>query len=374
MRLEIFKLRILLIIVSIKFINIQSQCLNLVQNHDFKLGNTAFTSAYSPCSTNNCLIPESMYVVGKNANFFHYLFNGSDHTSGSGYYMMVNGSGTPDRVIWSQSINVKPNTDYKFSTWVLSLLTGQLAKLQFQINGVDIGPIFTAPNQTNLWLKYEAPTWNSGTNTTATINVLNQNTSTGGNDFGLDDIAFEEPCPTPIYMIDFNAREVTEHNQVSVWWTINPNQNIKFFELYKAYDNYNFTKIQTIKHNGNQTNKTMDHTSEKSKKVYYKIVCLDDQRKVIYTSKVIKINATSSNIKIYPNPSSQSTINILNTDQNLVLVEVYNLVGQCLKKVTTNKENNILEIDFTDLPNGKYIVKTLNDEGESAFETAVIMR
>ncbi len=103
--------------------------------------------------------------------------------------MMVNGSGTPDRIIWSQSINVKPNTDYKFSTWVLSLLTGQLAKLQFQINGVDIGPIFNAPNQTNLWLKYEAPTWNSGTNTTATINVLNQNTSTGGNDFGLDDIS-----------------------------------------------------------------------------------------------------------------------------------------------------------------------------------------
>jgi len=39
-------------------------------------------------------------------------------------------------------------------------------------------------------------TWNSGASTSATICIVNQNTSTGGNDFGIDDIVFSPVCTT----------------------------------------------------------------------------------------------------------------------------------------------------------------------------------
>ncbi|HHZ64709.1 MAG TPA: T9SS type B sorting domain-containing protein, partial [Flavobacteriales bacterium] len=55
------------------------------------------------------------------------------------------------------------------------------------------GPPFLAPAAVNIWSEFNA-VWNSGLNTTAQICIVNQNTNTGGNDFGLDDITFTTLC------------------------------------------------------------------------------------------------------------------------------------------------------------------------------------
>ncbi|MCB9233098.1 MAG: gliding motility-associated C-terminal domain-containing protein [Bacteroidia bacterium] len=165
----------------------QVTCLtgNLVTNGDFSGGNTGFSSNYI-YSTN--LNPEGRYWVGPNANTVHPGFQGTAH-GGSGNFMVVNGSGTPGSNVWCQTINVVPNTNYNFSTWVTSVVGSSPALLQFNINGSAIGPIFTAPNTTWTWTQFNA-VWNSGAATTATICIVNQNTNLGGNDFGLDDITF----------------------------------------------------------------------------------------------------------------------------------------------------------------------------------------
>ena len=67
------------------------------------------------------------------------------------------------------------------------------AILQFSINGQVLGSPFTAPFNINNWVQF-FETWNSGANTTATICVVNQNTTLGGNDFALDDITFSTFC------------------------------------------------------------------------------------------------------------------------------------------------------------------------------------
>lgn len=77
----------------------------------------------------------------------------------------------------------------------MTLVTSSPAKLQFQINGVTIGSVFDAPTATQTWQNF-ANTWNSGASTTATITILNQNTTLAGNDFGIDDISFIEICGT----------------------------------------------------------------------------------------------------------------------------------------------------------------------------------
>ncbi len=166
--------------------------LELVSNGNFEQGNIGFTSQYTYCNTSGCLNPESRYTVAPNPNFYHTAFNGNDHTSGTGNFMIINGAGSPNTSVWCQTITVTPNTQYLFSTWVCSVVASSPALLQFNINGSSIGPIFSAPNSTFQWLSFNA-TWNSGTNTTATICIINQNTNLGGNDFGLDDISFQ-PC------------------------------------------------------------------------------------------------------------------------------------------------------------------------------------
>lgn len=166
--------------------------LELVTNGNFEQGNVGFTSQYTYCNTAGCLNPESRYTVASNPNFYHTAFNGNDHTTGTGNFMIINGAGTPNTSVWCQTITVTPNTQYLFSTWVCSVVASSPALLQFNINGNSIGPIFSAPNQTFQWLPFNA-TWNSGNNTSATICIINQNTNLGGNDFGLDDISFQ-PC------------------------------------------------------------------------------------------------------------------------------------------------------------------------------------
>ena len=162
---------------------------NLVVNGDFESGNTGFFSGYTYQSN---LGPAATYYIGTDAHNYHSNFYGVDHTSGSGNFMIINGAGTPNTVVLSQTINVNPNTDYSFSTWVctLSQYSEQyLAQLQFSINNVQIGEVFRSPSNTNVWDNfYEI--WNSGSATQATITILNQNTQQIGNDFGLDDITF----------------------------------------------------------------------------------------------------------------------------------------------------------------------------------------
>lgn len=180
------------------FVSGYNSNINLVANGDFEQGNTGFTSAYT-LGTNSgysqwgTLGNEGTYMVGNNANTYHTNFQGAhDHTSGSGKYMIVNGSTNPGTVVWSQTINVTPNTDYAFSTWVTTVANDPWAQLQFRINNQQIGPIFSAPStygQNNTWLNFYQ-IWNSGNNTQAAISIINQNTGGGGNDFGMDDISF----------------------------------------------------------------------------------------------------------------------------------------------------------------------------------------
>ena len=169
---------------------------NLVVNGDFEQGNTGFTSAYTYSSN---LWPEGYYYVGSNAHNYHTNFpNWYDHTSGAGNYMIINGATVPNTNVWTQTVNVSPNTDYAFATWVCSLTFGTqgggAAQLQFSINGTQIGNVFSAPLTTGWQRFYEV--WNSGNNTTATITILNQNTGGDLNDFGIDDISFAPlSCP-----------------------------------------------------------------------------------------------------------------------------------------------------------------------------------
>ena len=160
-----------------------------VVNGDFSQGNTGFTSAYE---YNSNLWNEGTYYVDSDASLHHENFHGYGHGD-NGNFMMVNGSISPGTNVWTEQISVTPNKWYAFSTWACTLagVAGQMALLQFSINGTQLGNVFSAPATTMIWEQfYEL--WYSGSATTATITILNQNTNGDGNDFGLDDISFRE--------------------------------------------------------------------------------------------------------------------------------------------------------------------------------------
>lgn len=163
---------------------------NLITNGDFSQGNLGFTSAYNFTGSNTT---EGQYFVGINPSAWNGAFsNCGDHTSLNGNMMIVNALqavGVND-IVWEKTFSVLPNTNYAFSTWILSLTPNNPGQVQFSINGESIGGLINAVTSSCNWAQFYT-TWNSGNNTTVVISIVNKNTVIqGGNDFALDDISF----------------------------------------------------------------------------------------------------------------------------------------------------------------------------------------
>jgi|GEM_PF-2990172 len=175
----------------------------LVTNGDFSSGNSGFTNAYGYTTAANGLLPEGLYAVGTDPNYYHNNFWGRDHTTNSGNFLIVNGIGSAGVVVWQETVTVLPNTDYYFSAWAISLNSvAPYANLQFNVNGSLVGT--TAPlaaraannNPPYNWQRFYG-NWNSGAATSAVIQIVDLQTALGGNDFGLDDVSFGTLSPIP---------------------------------------------------------------------------------------------------------------------------------------------------------------------------------
>ncbi|OQP59962.1 hypothetical protein A3860_35560 [Niastella vici] len=160
---------------------------NLITNGNFNGGNSGFTSGYSFANPN---VTEGQYFVGASPQTWNpSLSTCTDHTTGNGNMLLVNGAPVANVNVWNTTVAVTPNTNYAFSTWIQALYTPNPAQLSFSINGRQVGSPITASLPTCTWSQFYT-TWNSGNNTTATIAIVNNNTQVQGNDFALDDISF----------------------------------------------------------------------------------------------------------------------------------------------------------------------------------------
>lgn len=174
--------------------NNQTAGKNLVVNGDFNNGNRHFISEYYYTSSNDS---EGEYTVtNRPLNWNELLADCRDHTSGNGNMLLVNGAVSANRIIWQQTIDVQPNTEYILAAWLQNANVHKKEsnppKLQFVINGVKMNGVQVGYNS----FTWEQMThvWQSGTGTKVTIAIINQNTIAPGNDFAIDDISFTPDC------------------------------------------------------------------------------------------------------------------------------------------------------------------------------------
>ncbi len=166
---------------------------NLVYNGDFSLGNVGFTTQLN-LSTYNPL-QAGCYNIVTIANRYHSGFVPCTHNGGR--FLVANGASTPNTIVYQTNVVVQPNIDYAVSfestNISSSTIQNELPIFQFSINGLQLGNSFVISPTQCQWNRFHQ-TWNSGSNTTATITILNQNTLAGGNDFGIDNISLRKIC------------------------------------------------------------------------------------------------------------------------------------------------------------------------------------
>lgn len=164
---------------------------NLIPNGDLSMGNVGFTSNYifdnsnfSPCH----------YSVTN--GIFNTAISQNDHTAtNDNMFMMVDGCGqNPANIVWKNTVStILPNTDYRFSFWAGGDISSAI--IEIKINGTVINTFTYSPDPgpTFTWHQYSF-TWNSGTSTSATIELRDLELSATGNNFGLDDIMLQRVC------------------------------------------------------------------------------------------------------------------------------------------------------------------------------------
>jgi len=192
---------VLLASVSTLAVTAQAIVINHITNGDFENGNESFFTQYTYKvdyqGNTNEIYGEGEYAIVDDPNKVHSSATSfGDHTSGVGLMMAVNGSTVSSQeTVWSQQVDIDPNTVYTFSSWFASWHPMSPAELQISINDNTIGVADILPT-TGIWSLF-ATTWNSGLNTSANIKIVDLNTIHGGNDFAIDDIRLTSTVPEP---------------------------------------------------------------------------------------------------------------------------------------------------------------------------------
>ncbi|MCX6181356.1 MAG: gliding motility-associated C-terminal domain-containing protein [Bacteroidetes bacterium] len=180
-------------IFSLLFLSLLSTSLfsqNLISNGDFEQGNISFNSDYKyGAASGNLGGPRNYRIDSVTSKWYGTWASCADHSPLGNKMMIIDADTTLNAKIWCQHINaISPNTTYKFSTYVASVINLAPGILQFSINGSLLGSPFNASATTCEWNNfYEV--WNSGDATSADVCIVNQNTTWQGNDLLLDDIS-----------------------------------------------------------------------------------------------------------------------------------------------------------------------------------------
>lgn len=148
----------------------------------------------------------------------------SDHTTGdeTGRMMVVNGF-NPGSIFFTSTVNVTPNTNYLFSSWILNLFraTGYAEpQLGVVILNEEGEIIYSANLGETIPVNTLIPEWreigtviNSQNNTSLTVQFLSQGPEEIGNDYVIDDISLREiqvPVFTPMKTANVSVINVGE--------------------------------------------------------------------------------------------------------------------------------------------------------------------
>ncbi|MDP0491337.1 MAG: hypothetical protein Q7Q71_09840 [Verrucomicrobiota bacterium JB023] len=160
----------------------------LVANWDFQDGTASLTSDYTRDLLSNEQLAPGGYSLVQDSIFANDGF-ASFLDAGSGNHMMVvYGRNIPGEVVWEQEVEVTPSERYAFSVSVATGLAGRAPFLDLRVDGVSLGETVLVSGEGDFVRTYAS--YDGGSSSTITLQIVNTNNSGIPRIFALDKISF----------------------------------------------------------------------------------------------------------------------------------------------------------------------------------------
>lgn len=168
----------------------------------------------------------------------------------------------------------------------------------------------------------------------------------------------------PINLIHFNA-DITEENKVDLSWQTAAEINNDNFTVEHSKNRVNWSKVAQIKGAGNSSavlSYFLTDNNPYSELSYYRLKQTDFDGTTTYSDvkSVVIDEVTNSQIKIYPNPTFNTTI-VKGNDSELKELAVYDIFGQDITSTVMNHaaiNTTQISIDLSNVPQGLYLIQT----------------
>ena len=170
---------------------------------------------------------------------------------------------------------------------------------------------------------------------------------------------------TDVELVNFSGRIIEQANEIT--WAIAAERKIKYYELLRSPDGYQFESIYKIEAKGNSNTLTnyqyIDKAFEKTTN-YYQLRHTDFSGRT-KVSKTVALNNADNEIAIelYPNPASDVLgVNLQSDSDDVKLIQVINKEGKEIyaEKFKVRKGLNQLSINIENLNSGLYFIKMFN--------------
>jgi parallel beta-helix repeat protein len=233
-------------------------------------------------------------------------------------------------------------------------------------NSISADPLFTS--NTDLHILESSPCIDKAIDVAdVTDDIDNESRAT---DIGADEYG---SGVQPVELLFFTAK-VNKKESVVLKWKTASEINNDYFTVEKSVDCANFELVDIIKGAGNSNIILYYETYDNKPYIgtnYYRLKQTDYDGNYKYSDiRMVYIPLTNDKISIYPNPIKDN-INIqINADEKTnVSIEIIDINGRIVynRNKNLNKDNNLIEINVSNLNSSVYFVKILNNKGYILF-------
>ena len=170
----------------------------------------------------------------------------------------------------------------------------------------------------------------------------------------------------PVQFVAFKAE--LQNGKVLVSWSTAQEQNASHFDVERSTNGRDFTKIGSVKANGNTGSLSNYSFSDNNPVVgisYYRLRQVDLDNRFVYTkTAIIRNESRSKAFSVWPNPVIDNANVTLQSDKNQNLnLRVVDYNGRIVRSQVVNatKGVNQVTVNFTGLTKGMYIIQVTGD-------------